>query len=161
MEVSQEWLSFKKSGELSFMLGIIALDNPMDRRYFVAVDSENTVQGFVVFVPFQGGNGFYADVTRRRKNTPMGVMEKIIITVFETMKSEGVKWGSLGLAPLANVRESEQCKPIIGLVLEFIYEHLNNFYGFKTLHQYKKKYGPTLWESRFLAYYPAVFHSAL
>lgn len=156
LEVSKEWLFFKKSGELSFMLGSVSLDNPMDRRYFVAVDSENIVQGFVVFVPFQGGNGFYSDITRRRKNAPMGVMEKIIITAFESMKTEGIKWGSLGLAPLANVRESDEYK-ITGLALEFIYEHLNNFYGFKTLHQYKKKYGPTLWEARFLAYYPNIF----
>lgn len=157
MEVSNEWLSFKKSGELSFMLGGIALDNPMDRRYFVAVDSDNIVQGFVVFVPFQGGSGYYADVTRRRKNAPIGVMEKIMITAFQIMKNEGVKWGSLGLAPLANTRESEQNKLLIGLVLEFIYEYLNNYYGFKTLHQYKKKYGPTSWEPRFLIYYPNAF----
>jgi phosphatidylglycerol lysyltransferase len=157
MEVSQEWLAFKKSGELSFLLGSIALDNPMDRRYFVAADSQNIVQGFIVFVPFAGGEGYYSDVTRRRKEAPIGVMEKIVICAFRAMKNEGVKWGSLGLAPLANVREGEQCKPITSLVLELIYEHLNNFYGFKTLHQYKRKYGPTAWEPRYLAYYPGVF----
>lgn len=157
MEVSREWLSFKKSGELSFMLGSISLDNPMDRRYFLAVDAENKVQGFVVFVPFQGGKGYYADVTRRRKNAPMGVMEKIVISAFQSMKDEGAKWGSLGLAPLANASESEHNKIIVGLLLEFIYEHLNNFYGFKTLHQYKKKYAPTSWEAKYLAYYPNIF----
>ncbi len=157
MEVSKEWLTVKKSSELSFMLGSVALENPMDRRYFIAVDAEKTVQGFVVFVPFQGKKGYYADVTRKRKNASNGVMEKIIISAFETMKDEGVQWGSLGLAPLANVRESEENKPIVGLTLEFIYENLNNFYGFKTLHQYKRKYGPTIWETRFLAYYPNKF----
>jgi len=41
--------------------------------------------------------------------------------------------------------------------LEFVYENLNNFYGFKSLHQYKKKYGPTSWESRYLVFYPKIF----
>jgi len=70
------------------------------------------------------------------------------------MKLEGVKWGSLGLAPLANVTEDRKitCK-----LLEFIYEKLNNFYGFKSLHHYKKKYGCTAWEPRYLVYYPKMF----
>ncbi|MCX7714740.1 MAG: phosphatidylglycerol lysyltransferase domain-containing protein [Clostridia bacterium] len=157
LDVSKEWLSFKKSGELSFMLGSVGLDNPMDRRYFVAVDRQQDIQGFVVFTPFNGKNGYYADVTRRRKSAPIGVMEKIVISAFEIMKSEGVAWGSLGLAPLANVKENEGIKTLVDGALEFIYEHMNNFYGFKTLHQYKKKYNPTCWEPRYLVYYPKVF----
>lgn len=157
LEVSNEWLSFKKSGELSFMLGSISLDQPMDRKYFIAVDADKKILGFVVFVPFLDGRGYYADVTRRRKDAPIGVMEKIIINAFDKMKTEGVKWGSLGVAPLANVREDKQKIQITSFVLEFIYKNINNFYGFKSLHQYKKKYGPTTWESRFLVYYPKIF----
>ncbi|WP_248482909.1 bifunctional lysylphosphatidylglycerol flippase/synthetase MprF [Tepidibacter aestuarii] len=157
LEVSNEWLSFKKSGELSFMLGSISLDNPMDRRYFIAVDSDKKILGFVVFVPFLGGKGYYADVTRRRADAPIGVMEKIMINAFNEMKNEGVKWGSLGVAPLANVREDKEKIQISLFIMEFIYKNINNFYGFKSLHQYKKKYGPTRWESRFLAYYPKIF----
>lgn len=157
LEVSNEWLSFKKSGELSFMLGSISLDKPMDRRYFIAVDSDKKILGFVVFVPFLGGKGYYADVTRRRKDAPIGVMEKITINAFNEMKTEGVKWGSLGVAPLANVREDKQKIQITSFILEFIYKNINNFYGFKSLHQYKKKYAPTMWESRFLVYYPKIF----
>ncbi|WFD09374.1 bifunctional lysylphosphatidylglycerol flippase/synthetase MprF [Tepidibacter hydrothermalis] len=157
LEVSNEWLSIKKSGELSFMLGSISLDKPMDRRYFIAVDSDKKMLGFVVFVPFSGGKGYYADVTRRRIDAPIGVMEKIMIDAFNEMKTEGVKWGSLGVAPLANVRENEQKRQITSLILEFIYKNVNSFYGFKSLHQYKKKYGPTTWEPRFLAYHPKVF----
>ncbi|WP_099191260.1 bifunctional lysylphosphatidylglycerol flippase/synthetase MprF [Tepidibacter mesophilus] len=157
LEVSNEWLSFKKSGELSFMLGSISLDKPMDRRYFIAVDSHKKILGFVVFVPFLGGEGYYADVTRRKKDAPIGVMEKIMINAFNEMKTEGVKWGSLGVAPLANIREDKQKIRISLLAFEFIYKNVNNFYGFKSLHQYKKKYGPTMWEPRFLAYYPRTF----
>ncbi len=156
-DVSKEWLSFKKSGELSFMLGSISLEQPMDRRYFIAMDENKKIQGFVVFVPFLGGAGYYADVTRRRKNAPIGVMEKIIISAFDKMKEEGVLWGSLGLAPLVNVRENEERKQVTSRILEFIYENLNQFYGFKTLYQYKKKYGPTAWNPKFIVYYPAVF----
>ena len=29
---------------------------------------------------------------------------------------------------------------------------MNSFYGFKALYDYKKKYNPSAWESRFIAY---------
>lgn len=62
--ISKQWLDNKKSSELSFMLGIISLDNPKERRYFAAYDSEGKMLGFIVFSPFAGGEGYYADVTR-------------------------------------------------------------------------------------------------
>ena len=156
-QVSKEWLSVKKTKELSFMLGSVGLENPMERRYFVATDADKKVLGFIVFTPFLGGNGYHADVTRRRSDAPIGVMEKLVITAFNTMKSEGVKWGSLGLAPLHNVNNSTEPKPIMNVALSYVYEHMNNIYGFKTLYHYKNKYSPTEWQHRYLAYYPDVF----
>lgn len=153
-DISKEWLENKKSGELSFMLGTISLDNPRDRRYFAAFDSDNKMLAFEVFSPFAGGKGYFADVTRRRTAAPIGVMEKITIEAFRKMKTDGVKWGSLGLAPLANVSEDGS---LTGKLLDLIYEKFNSFYGFKKLHHYKKKYGPTLWEPRYLVYYPRLF----
>ena len=152
--ISKQWLDNKKSSELSFMLGTTSLDNPMDRRYFAAYDSKDEMLGFIVFSPFSGGQGYMADVTRRKNNAPIGVMEKITIEAFRQMSSEGVKMGSLGLAPLANVSEDGK---IPGKLLEFVYEKLNNFYGFKSLHHYKKKYGCSSWEPRYLVYYPKIF----
>lgn len=155
--VSEEWLKIKKSSELSFMLGSISLNNPMDRRYFVALDENKNVLGFIVFVPFAGGKGYMTDVTRRRKDAPVGVMEKIIITAFEKMREEQVEWGSMALAPLYNVESSDEQKTFINAILKYIYEHMNHLYGFKGLYQYKKKYAPTCWEPRYLAYYPNSF----
>jgi phosphatidylglycerol lysyltransferase len=153
-DISRQWLNNKKSSELSFMLGTISFDKPMDRRYFAAYDQEGKMLGFIVFSPFAGGQGYLADVTRRKKNAPIGVMEKITIEAFRKMKLEGIKWGSLGLAPLANITDDGK---VTGKLLEFTYEKLNNFYGFKSLHHYKKKYGCTVWESRYIVYYSRTF----
>ena len=153
-DVSKEWLENKKSSELSFMIGTISLDNPMDRRYFIAFDNENKLLGFIVFSPFVGGKGYLADISRRKINAPIGTMEKITIEAFMKMKSEGVEWGTLGLAPLVNVAEDGG---VAGKLFEFVYEKLNSFYGFKGLYHYKKKYGPTKWENRYIVYYPKLF----
>ena len=156
-EISKEWLASKKSGELSFMLGGIGLDEPYDRRFFIARDIDDKILGFVVFVPYEGKNAYLADVTRRRNDAPQGVLEKLIYDGFMTFKAEGAEWGSMGLVPLANVRADDTPAKLTTRLFEYIYENLNNVYGFKPLHHAKDKYAPTHWQSRYLAYYPKIF----
>lgn len=39
-------------------------------------------------------------------------------------------------------------------LLSFIYENRNKTYDFQALHHAKRKYGPTDWKPRYLAYSP-------
>lgn len=153
-EVSQDWLSRKKSGELSFLLGSVGLDDPLDRRYFVARGRTGQVCAFIVFLPFV--DGYYADVTRRRQDAPAGAMESIMLKAFQTFRDEGVRWGSMGVAPLANMKTDTRSTRVAAL-LSSVFEHANGFYAFKSLYQYKKKYNPTRWVPCYFAYYPAMF----
>lgn len=155
-EVSDEWLQQKKGGELSFMMGSIGFDNPMDRRYFVARNANGKMLGFVVFNPYDSKKAYLAEVTRRRKDAPQGVMEKLIYDGFITLKEDGVIWGSMGLVPLANVKEDGD-DTFTAKIFDYVYENLNQLYGFKTLHHAKKKYAPTHWQNRYIVYYPKNF----
>ena len=155
-EITAEWLTEKGGDELSFMLGGTGLSHPLDRRYFYALDAANKMLGFVVFLPYLGGKGYMADVTRRKKNAPQGVLEKTIYEAFMIMKSEGVLWGNMGLSPLYNVADSDRAA-FTEKVFSYIYENMNHGYDFKALHHAKKKYAPTDWQPRYLAYYPKLF----
>ena len=157
MEVSQEWFTLKKSGELVFTMGSIGFENPMERRYFYAVNEENKVEGFIVFVPFGGMNGYMADVTRHRINTTRGVMEKIFYEAMMVFKEEGIEWGSLAEAPLARLEEEPE---VTAKLLNTVYEKMNRVYGFKALYQAKLKYNPTYWEPNYYVYYPPIFTPA-
>lgn len=155
-EVSDEWLDGKKGGELSFMMGSIGLDNPMDRRYFISRNTSGKILGFIVFNPYNSKKAYLAEVTRRRKDAPQGVMEKLIYDGFMALKEDGVIWGSMGLVPLANVRYEEE-NTFTAKIFEYVYENLNQLYGFKSLHHAKKKYAPTHWQNRYIVYYPKNF----
>ncbi len=155
-QISRLWLASKKNPEMAFMLGGIGLNNPMDRRYFIARQSGGRILGFVVFLPYDCARGYIAEVTRRRPDAPQGVLEKIIYTAFMKMKEEGVLWGSMGLSPLAGVGADES-KGITKRLFSFVYENMNNMYGFKALHHAKEKYAPTEWKPRFMVYYPDLF----
>lgn len=110
--------------------------------------------GFVVFLPYL--NGYLADVTRRKNDAPQGVLEKIIYEAFMQFKEEGVAWGNMGLSPLYNVADHDK-STMTEKLFNYIYENLNNGYGFKQLHHAKEKYAPTHWIPRYLAYYPYPF----
>lgn len=155
-QISREWLSMKSGSEMGFMLGGDGLSEPLDRRYFYARSSQGEMLGFVVFIPYESGNAYLADVTRRKKNAPQGVLEKITWDAFQVFKEEGVSWGSLGLVPLANLKEVGK-EGLTTRLFEFVYENLNGLYGFKALHHAKEKYAPTHWLPRYVAYRPGTF----
>lgn len=150
-EVSGEWLTDKKSGELSFTLGSLSLDHPLDRRYFYARSDEGRMEAFIVFVPFACSDGFMADVTRRRRSAPAGVMQKIMVEAFFTFQEEGYHWGSMGLPPLAGLTGGDAEQGRMEKMLSFAYEHFNDFYAFKSLYEAKKRYNP-LWVPGYLVY---------
>lgn len=154
--ISKLWLENKKGGELAFMLGGTGLQNPMDRRYFIARAADGKMLGFVVLLPYDGAKAYLADVTRRLPDAPQGVLEKLIYDAFQQLKAEGVQWGNMGLCPLYNVRESDRTT-ITERLFSFAYDHLNDVYGFKALFHAKKKYAPTHWKARYLVYAPQPF----
>lgn len=152
-EISREWFSLKKCSELVFTMGGIGFDDPMDRRYFYAVNPEGIVEGFIVFVPFKGMNGYVADVTRHRKGATRGVMEKIFYEAVMTFREEGFQWASLALAPLARMEDESS---LAARMLNVVYEKMNGVYGFKALYQAKLKYNPTRWEPCYYVYLPPI-----
>ena len=140
--VSAEWLGDKKSGELTFTQEEVNLHEPMDRRYFYAMDKDGEIVAFHVFLPYAAMKGYMVDVTRRRPSAPPGVTEKITVEAFLKFKAEGCLYASLGVAPLAELGEDDNHHPVADRALGLIYEKGNRFYGFKALHRAKNKYGP-------------------
>ena len=152
--ISEEWLEGKKTSLLQFVLGTVGLDNPMDKRYFYARNKDGKIVAFIVFVPFMGIDGYMADVTRHGKDAPGGVMEYIIYEAFQVFKEEGIKYGSLGIAPLAGL--DEKSDNLVERLLCFVYNHLNQCYGFKDLYRAKKNYSPNEWLPSYYVYSPSV-----
>ena len=155
--ITDEWLKDKKSGLLSFTMGTVGLENPMDRRYFYAIDSTGKICGLNVYCPYDDdGKGYMADITRRTHDAPGGVTEKIMYDAFGVFKQEGVKSVSMGIAPLANLVEPDENPNTIEKLLNFIYEHLNSCYGFKNLYRAKENYSPTKWLPGYYAWLPKI-----
>lgn len=155
-KITEEWLADKKSSMLTFTMGSVGLDCPMDRRYFYAADDRGNIKGFNVFCPFACNSGFMADITRRTHDAPGGITEKINYEAFMKFRDEGYRYASLGLAPLANLCRQQDESSMMEKILNFVYEHLNSCYGFKNLYKTKASYSPTEWLPGYYAYLPKV-----
>lgn len=156
IEISKEWLGQKNMPEMKFMLGSNNLETPLKRRYFYAKNQLGEMLGYVVFNPYEMGHSVIAEVTRRKSNAPQGVLETIIYDAFMLMKDEGLSTGNLGLSPLYNLTTEDKLK-WNDYLFQYVYEHLDQIYGFKALHHAKEKYAPTSWEKRYIAFYPKPF----
>ena len=160
-ELSAIWQKFKGSGEFSFLIGEPALDNPKERKYFLAL-LNNEVEAFVVCTPVYTRNGIYFDVMRRKEKTPNGLPQLLFTESFRILSEQGYTMATLGTAPLSHehVDDPDQNR-IIKLALKLAFNRLGYFYRFKPLYKFKRQFGPTLWEGRYLAFSPKLFNPVI
>ena len=80
-----------------------------------------------------------------------GAMDFLILESIACFRAEGVAEVSLGNAPLARVSgEGEKASPG-EKVLDYLFEHFNQVYGYKPLFEFKRKYHPD-WQDRYILY---------
>lgn len=120
-EVSTQWFKDKK-GQLSFSVGEMHLNNPIDRRYFISLDESNDVQAILMFSPYNKGKGYFLDVMRRRLDSVPGAMEHAIIKSAMKMKEEGVEAVSLGIAPLVGIDCKHEKATSLEKCMNYIYK---------------------------------------
>ncbi|MCK4357846.1 MAG: DUF2156 domain-containing protein [Candidatus Cloacimonetes bacterium] len=161
IELSAIWRKFKGSGEFSFLIGEPALNNPKERKYFLAL-LDNKVEAFVVCTPVYARNGIYFDVMRRKEKTISGTSQLLFTESFRILKEQGYAMATLGTAPLSYEHTTDSGKSrIIQTALKLAFNRLGYFHRFKPLYNFKRQFGPTSWEGRYLAYSSARFNPVI
>jgi phosphatidylglycerol lysyltransferase len=148
--VSNEWLAHMHGSEKRFSLGWF------DEGYirFSPVRTVESPAGEVVafanLVPEYRRKEMTIDLMRHRPDIPPGSMDFLFVALFQWAKAHGYETFNLGLSALSGVGESAQ-DPSIEKALHFIYDHIDQFYNFKGLHEFKEKFHPE-WSPRYLVY---------
>ncbi|MDA0232682.1 MAG: DUF2156 domain-containing protein [Chloroflexi bacterium] len=159
--LSDEWRSEKGSGEFGFLVGQPSLDDPGDRKYFVAT-LNGQVEAFCVCTPIYARNAIYFDILRRKRRPVRGTVELLIVDSIRQLKEQGYELATLGTAPLSGEHAEDLAQGwFIELAMDIAFDRLGYFYSFKPMYQFKEQFGPDFWEPRFLAYHPARFSPAV
>jgi phosphatidylglycerol lysyltransferase len=146
-EISERWLAEKRLAEMGFSLGRFSLES-LDGPFVFLCLQEERVIAFTTWRPYRAGRAALLDLMRRRREAPSGTMDLLIVRSLEELRAAGLEEASLANAPLANVGEP---RGGIERGVALLFEHLNAFYGYKKLFQFKKKFAPR-WEGRHLVY---------
>lgn len=148
--ISDEWLSDVQGTEKRFSVGWFDTEYIMKSHVSVLYTPENQAVAFANLLPEYQANEVSVDLMRYRHTGEHGLMEFLFNAMFQWAKEEGFATFNLGLSALSGIGQRPQ-DPVIERTLNYIYEHVNQFYNFKGLHEFKEKFNPH-WSPRYLIY---------
>lgn len=149
--VSNEWLSTVRGSEKRFSLAWFEDDYIRACKVMVLrSDQDGTIAAFANIAPEYKLNECTIDLMRRSADAPSGTMDFLFVSLFQWAQSQDFDTFSMGLSPLAGVGLRSD-DPMAEKALNFIYHHVNQFYSFRGLHEFKEKFRP-MWSPRYLIY---------
>ncbi len=149
-EISDEWLTMMHGTEKRFSLGWFDDDYIRNSQIAAVHDPQGWITAFANILPEYRLDEAAVDLMRRRREVEPGTMDFLFVSLFQWARDQGCLTFNLGLSALSGVGENPD-DPATEKVLHFVYEHVDQFYNFKGLHEFKKKFHPE-WSSRYLIY---------
>ena len=146
--ISSGWVEDKSLPEMGFTLGGLAEADDPEVRLHLAVDADQTVEGFTSWMPASRDGeivGWTVDLMRRRDEGFRAVMEYLIGASAMHFKDEGFEFISLSAAPLAKAPErmdESGDEKVLQRLLDFLGDTLEPYYGFRSLLAFKAKFQP-------------------
>jgi len=148
-EVSQAWLSDKRTGEKGFSLGFF--DATYLTRFPVAlIRRAGRIEAFANVWAGADRVELSVDLMRYRRDAPDNVMETLLVHLMKWGQDQGYARFALGMAPLSGLAASPAASHWTR-VGRFLYRHGGSVYNFRGLRTFKEKFGPE-WQPRYLAY---------
>ena len=146
--ISGGWVSEKALPEMGFTLGTLREADDPEVRLHLAVDADQTVEGFTSWMPVGKDGavvGWTLDLMRRRDQGFKPVMEFMIGASAMQFKGEGFEFMSLSAAPLAKAPDElggNSDQQVLQKLLDFLGKTLEPYYGFQSLFAFKQKFRP-------------------
>ena len=149
-QISDEWLTAMHGSEKRFSVGWFDDAYLRTTPVMAVVTPQGEISAFAnILTEFQASE-HTVDLMRRRSKVENGTMDFLFASLMLWARQQGSRSFSLGLSALSGVGEHAQ-DPAAEKALHYIYEHINQFYNFKGLHEYKDKFHPR-WDPRFLVF---------
>ena len=149
-EVSNEWLSLPGRRERSFSLGVFDRQLLKNENVYSVKSADGKVVAFVNQVRSYAEKEASIDLMRHRHEVPNGTMDYLFVKLLICLHDEGFQYFNLGLAALSGVGDNPEAN-VYEKACHQIYEHMNRFFSYKGLRNYKNKFEPD-WQSRYLIY---------
>ena len=154
--VTTECLSTKpQQGDVKFFNGSVEPPSWDRRRLFVARSESGAgrIEGFLICLPFDGGQQYAIDTYRHRLDAPRGIVPFMIHQAVEHLKREGIRSVSLCLCPAVRYEQLPKDSWIIRRCLQFGFNYASAFFDMPGEYHFKSRFRPRF-VRRFICHYP-------
>ena len=145
-QISDEWLTSMHGTEKRFSLGWFDEDYLNSTRVIVIHNPQGFIDAFANLLPEYQASEVSIDLMRHRHQAEKGQMDFLFVSLIEWAKGQGYATFNMGLSSLAGIGENPT-DPAIERALHYVYQHVDQFYNFKGLHEFKAKFDPS-WSPR-------------
>ncbi|KIA93527.1 hypothetical protein OA93_21870 [Flavobacterium sp. KMS] len=146
--VSDEWLEETGRNEILFSQGIFLWDELKKQTIITVENSEEKIIAFLNIIPdYTKGEGTY-DLIRKTTDAPNGIIDFIMIALFDYLKSQNLTAVNIGLAPMSGI---ENPNTIQEKSMKYVYEKVKSFSHYKGLRDYKEKFSPS-WHNQYIVF---------
>lgn len=140
--VVRHWLASRPMPPMHFLVEVAPLAWLEHRRLFVA-ERLGVVVGVCSLSPVRARGGWLFEHLLRDPSAPNGTTERMVDAAMRALAADGVRWATLGLAPLAGP---------IPRWLRLMRSASRPLYNFDGLAAFKRKLRPQHWEPIYLAF---------
>jgi phosphatidylglycerol lysyltransferase len=149
--ISDRWLGIPGHRERQFTLGRFERGYVQATPVYVVWNADDQAVAFLNLVPSYDPDLATVDLMRRKDDSVNGVMDFLFAKVFLDLKTRGVRFFNLGMAPLSADRN--QPSPWDERAVRWLIGHAPFIFRADSLRRFKSKYADA-WEPRY-----AVFRS--
>jgi len=155
-EIEKRLMEFEKKtvhGSEPLLTNLYVTGLPKETRLFVFKNDDDNWLGAIV-ISINSKDKYQTEFLLRKKSAPPGIMEALIYGIFNTLKTDGKKYWSLGEVPF--VLSADEHKRFSKADVLYRIGHLFRFaYNFEGLFFFKNKFAP-IWEDVYIASYPKI-----
>ena len=146
--VSDGWLEDMDREELVFSQGMFNWEELKGQTIITVENAEEKIVAFMNVIPdYAPGEGTY-DLIRKTSDAPNGIIDFIMVALFEHLKAQGCTKVNLGFAPMSGLIDPHNFPE---RSMKFAYEKIRSFSHYKGLRASKEKFAPE-WQNRYLIY---------
>jgi phosphatidylglycerol lysyltransferase len=146
--VSDEWLQSTGRSEIIFSQGMFAWDELKQQTIVTVENKEEKIIAFLNIIPDYAKNEATYDLMRKTQDAPNGVMDFILIELFNYLKSQNIGFINIGFAPMSGINDPHKFPE---RSMKFAYEKIRSFAHYKGMRDYKEKFEPQ-WYNKYLIY---------
>ncbi len=146
--VSDEWLNDANRTEIIFSQGMFDWEELKQQTIITVENEEEKIIAFLNIIPDYVKSEATYDLIRKTKDAPNGIMDFILIELFNFLKSQNITHVNIGFAPMSGLNEPHTFPE---RSMKFAYEKIKSFSHYKGLREYKEKFEPT-WYNKYLVY---------